>query len=378
MDIHHPKLSVSHTRRKGKSFRQLFLWYCASIVGITLTLSSILELIFFKWYMDARNAVPETFPPSLILWLAVILPCLILFVSMLFFAWRMGRKISKPVNELMQAVTHIRQQNLDFTMTYQEQNELGDLCFAFNELRSELQISLEREWRKQEEIRTMVSALSHDLRTPVAIIQGHIEGLLRAEAGEKRHQRLERYLPVLEASSQRMRRLLNDILLVSALEETAFLLQPQAVALEQALDRKSQMYTLQASSAHITFRYHYTATETTPVFLDFHRLEQILDNLFDNALRHTPVNGQISLFWTRSGNHLTIVVRDTGSGIALVDLPHIWKKFYHGQASTDGKIQKTTGLGLYTCKLLVERHGGTITLRNHPDGGCEVVLSLPL
>ena len=97
-------------------------------------------------------------------------------------------------NELMRVVEKIRQQDLDFTITYSERNELGDLCYAFNELRHELQESLEREWRKQEEMRTMIAALSHDLRTPVTIIQGHIEGLVRAEAGEKRNHRLERYL----------------------------------------------------------------------------------------------------------------------------------------------------------------------------------------
>lgn len=131
----------------------------------------------------------------------IILPFIILLAAIFFFAWLMGRKISQPVEELMLAVEKIRQQDLNFRINYRGNNELGDLCAAFNELRQELQRSLEREWRKQEEMRTTVSALSHDLRTPVTIIQGHIESLARAEAGEKRCQRLERYLPVLEASS---------------------------------------------------------------------------------------------------------------------------------------------------------------------------------
>src|SRR5689334_8249116 len=122
-------------------------------------------------------------------WPALSLPLAVLSMTILFFAWRMGRQISQPVSELMRAVEMIRRRDLDFTINYSAPNELGDLCGAFNELRRELQESLEREWRQQEEMRIMIAALSHDLRTPVTIIQGHIEGLTRTEAGEKRNKR---------------------------------------------------------------------------------------------------------------------------------------------------------------------------------------------
>lgn len=226
----------------------------------------------------------------------------------------------------------------------------------------------------------MVAALSHDLRTPVTIIQGHIEGLARTESGEKRNQRLERYLPVLEANSQRMSRLLNDMLLVSTLEQTSFVIQPRPVALEDELREKGHIYALQAAAAGITFVYDFQnhATGSAPALLDLDRIEQVLDNLFDNAVRHTPANGEIRLTCTREPRYLLFVLRDSGSGVAPEDLPHIWEKFYRGQTATDGPPQKTTGLGLYICKLLVERHGGTITLRNHPAGGCEVTVCLPV
>lgn len=311
------------------------------------------------------------------------LPFLVLVVAILFSAWRMGRKVSRPVGELMVAVEKIRQQDLNFSISYRERDELGDLCSAFNELRSELQGSLEREWRKQEEMRTMIAALSHDLRTPVTIIQGHIESLARAEAGEKRNQRLERYLPVLEASSQRMMRLLNDMLLVSLLEEASFMIQPQPVQLAEALERKAAIYQLQAATHDIAFSYNYEdgpapANYPGQVLLDLHRLEQVLDNLFENALRYTPAHGQISLSCTQQPDQLVFLLRDTGCGIAPADLPHIFEKFYHGQARPGEKARKASGLGLYTCKLLVERHGGTIAIQNHPAGGCEVAFCLPL
>jgi signal transduction histidine kinase len=155
------------------------------------------------------------------------------------------------------------------------------------------------------------------------------------------------------------------------------------VYLAEALERKAALYRLQAAAHDITFSYDHEhgpvlANGTGPVLLDLHRLEQVLDNLFENALRFTPAHGQISLTCMQQPDRLLFLLRDTGCGIAPADLPHVFEKFYHGQARPGEKANKTSGLGLYTCKLLVERHGGTIALQNHPDGGCEVAFCLPV
>ncbi len=376
-------LTKARPRQRRPSFQRLFIWYCIGIVVVTFLITGILEVIIVafivldkQWAAIYYHSLPLQ---NIVLLIALVFPFLVLIVAILFFAWLMGRKISQPVDELMQAVEKIRQQDLDFTITYQGSNELGELCSAFNDLRSELQGSLEREWRKQEEMRTMIAMLSHDLRTPVTVIQGHIEGLTRMKAGEKRQQRLDRYLPVLEASSQRMMRLLNDILLVSSLEEASFVIQPRPVQLAETLENKAAIYQLQAATHDIEFSYSHNlnnGTELVP--LDLHRLEQVLDNLFENAQRSTPAHGQISLNCTQQPDHLLFLLRDTGCGITPADLPHVFEKFYRGQARHSEKARKTTGLGLYTCKLLVEKHGGTIALQNHPTGGCEVTFCLPL
>ncbi len=382
MGNQHISLIRAKSHRKHASFRRLFIWYCMGILATTFVVAGALEsllLVVIARQIQRNPFFTHNIPVQLtVVALIIVLPFLVLSAAILFFAWLMGRKVSQPVDELMQAVEKIRQQDLDFSIAYQGRNELGELCYAFNELRRELQNSLEREWCKQEEMRTMVAALSHDLRTPVAIIQGHIEGLARAEAGEKRNQRLERYLPVLEASSQRMTRLLNDMLLVATLEQASFLIQPQPVMLEKELARKVQVYTLQAATQDITFTYTYDCNACEkPVTLDIHRVEQVLDNLFENALRYTPAHGTISLTCVRHPHALILSLRDTGSGLTARDLPHVFEKFYRSQEQATGKVHKAAGLGLYICKLLIEQHGGSIAIQNHPDGGCVATFSLP-
>lgn len=379
-------IGIGRARPRGRrsAFRRLFVWYCLGILAATFVLTCLIEVPLILWIALAeQHGAPFTHNvilQMLLILLVLAVPFIVLGAAILFFAWLMGRKISQPVGELTRAVEKIRRQDLDFVINYRGRNELGDLCAAFNDLRHELQASLEREWRKQEEMRTMIAALSHDLRTPVTIIQGHIEGLARAEAGEKRNRRLERYLPVLEASSQRMTSLLNDILLVSSLEQAGFVIQPQAVNIEEALERKARVYALQAASHDITFSSasHKLIADNSPVWLDLHRIEQILDNLFENALRYTPVGGRINLSCTHDWQMLAFVLRDTGCGIAPEDLPHVCEKFYQGRTQPGEKARKAAGLGLYTCKLLIERHGGTLTLQNHPAGGCEVTVRVPV
>lgn len=318
----------------------------------------------------------------------VLLPFVFLLLAALLFAWLTGRRISKPVDELMVAIEKIQHHDLNFHIDYDKPDELGDLCRAFNELRAELQQSLEREWRQQEEMRDMIAALSHDLRTPVTIIQGHVEGLARA--GEKRSERLDRYLPVLEASTQRMSKLLNDMLLVASMEQVGFLIRPQPVCLQQELACKAHIYELRAQEHGIHFSYEpqcfdvgrdegrnelrpYIDEDEQPIMLDLHRIEQVLDNLFENALRYTPVHGSITLGYTKSPSHIEVTMRDTGCGIALEDVPHIFEKFYHGKHGTQ---KGNAGLGLYICKQLVEWHGGSIVARNCDEGGCEMRLFL--
>lgn len=305
----------------------------------------------------------------------VLLPFLFLLLAALFFAWRTGRRISKPVDELMGAIKKIQHHDLNFHIDYDKPDELGDLCQAFNELRTELQQSLEREWRQQEEMREMIAALSHDLRTPITIIQGHVEGLARA--GDKRSERLDRYLPVLEASTQRMSKLLNDMLLVASLEQVGFLIRPQPVCLHTELARKAHIYELRAQEHTIQFSYEsqISVEDEQPVMLDLHRIEQVLDNLFENALRYTPEEGHITLGYKRCSEFITITMRDSGSGITPEDMLHIFEKFYHDRHNTQ---KGSAGLGLYICKQLVEQHGGSIVARNCDEGGCEMMLCLPV
>ncbi|EFH88224.1 HAMP domain-containing sensor histidine kinase [Ktedonobacter racemifer] len=362
--------------------KKLFFFYVLSALGIILLLSAYVEGLLvlqlvrvaydyredLAWYVSLLQSM---------LFLAPILISLVtLLVTTVLFGRRLASWYGPPLRELKAAVEKIKRQDLNFAISYNGPDELGDLCRAFNELSNQLQSSLLQEWTREEEAREMVATLSHDLRTPVTILQGHIESLASVRP-EKRAQRLERYLPALEEGVQQLNQLLGLMLTAVSLEQSGFTLQPRPIDPEDELARKAESYTLRCAEYGITFHYH---VDKLPGLegragLDMQRIGQVLDNLFENALRFTPAGGTISLAWAWNRSVLSFRLGDRGPGINVQDLPHIFDKYYHrsaGEVEREGTPKKSTGLGLYICKELVARHGGSIAARNLPEGGCEL------
>lgn len=313
--------------------------------------------------------------------LTALLPAIFLAISTVFFARRLDRRFGEPIGELRGAVESIRDRDLTFSIDYDGRDELGELCRAFEELRDELKESLEREWRGRQDLEDTVAALSHDLRTPATVIRGHVEALSQVRDARKRTERLERYLPVIEAASQRMASLLDDMLLVASLERGTTRTQPRSADLPEELSRKAGVYRLRAAERGVHFSLHApersSADDSKTATLDADSFERVLDNLFENALRFTPKGGNIVLEGAREADELTVAMRDSGPGAAPEDLPRVFEKFYRGEKQPPTS-KRSSGLGLYISRLLVEGAGGHISLVNLPKGGCKAKFVLPL
>lgn len=317
---------------------------------------------------------------SALVGLTALLPVAFLAGATFFFARRIGRRFGEPIAELRSAVEKIRHRDLDFTVGYRGKDEIGELCRAFEELRGELEGSLEREWRGRQDLEDTIATLSHDLRNPAAVIRGHVEALSRVRDEEKRAERLERYLPVLNAASRRMAKLLDGILLAASPELDTTPDRPRPVRLSREIARKAKTYKLLAEERRITFSFETPsrpAGDDGVVVLDLEAFERVLDNLFENALRFTPEGGGISLETSWDERELEVAVRDTGPGLDPEDLARVFEKGYRGKR--DGAHRGDhSGLGLYISRLLVRRNGGRIHLKNLTEGGLEATFSLPL
>lgn len=287
-------------------------------------------------------------------------PFLFILFFTLLFARRMGKTLEPPISHLIEGAKRIQQNNLDFTFNdLGGSKELSQLSHAVEEMRSALQRSLKSQWKMEQERRFILSAIAHDLRTPLTIICGHVDNLL--ERNDKRADRLERYLATIRRQTERAVRLLNDLSQVSEIDRTDFSLSIQALDLDAFFREKAEEYRLTCQQEGITFVPSITTTEegNGVFYADPQRLEQVLDNIISNSVRFTPSGGEIQWSVMLSPEQVIVETCDSGPGFAEGEEQHIFERFYQGDPSRS-KARGHAGLGLYIVKTLVEKHGGTV------------------
>jgi signal transduction histidine kinase len=296
----------------------------------------------------------------------------------------LARTIARPVRALTVAAGRLSNGDFDFPLQTTGQDELGHLSRTFATMRDRLQ-SVER-------MRTQfVSDVSHELRTPLTAIKGLAE-TLRAGAADDSTVR-DRFLTSVEDETDRLIRLVNDLLVLSRVDGRALKLSHQSIELHALVHATIEKLIPQAESLGVDLDLEFDNTSLT-LFADPDRVEQILFILLDNALKHTPAGGRVKVigyqirvdgsrvrYQTQNsvdysptlepstliphpeGPWAIIHVADTGEGIPPRDLPYVFERFYRADHSRS-RDKGGSGLGLSIAKALVEAHGGLIWLES--------------
>lgn len=205
---------------------------------------------------------------------------------------RMGKRIKKPLAELSEASKRIQEQDLNFHLEYNAQNEIGELVSSFENMRGALATSLSRQWELEEERREYIRAISHDLKTPLTIVQGHAEGL---QSGLwKNEDLLHRYLQTIERNTNRMTKLLEEFQTVNELESFAFQLRLNRVHINPFFLKKLEEYECIARKKEIKWDVIFENNgDVQSLVFDQERISQVMDNIVMNAVRFTPVSGTV-------------------------------------------------------------------------------------
>jgi two-component system sensor histidine kinase ResE len=226
--------------------------------------------------------------------------------------------------------------------------------------------------------RDFVADISHELRTPLTSIFGFAQAI--ADDVVTGEEQVKRYLKVIMDESLRLVRLTNTMLDLSRLESDHAILQLKPIRLAEVVSD-----TLTSLQPQLNEKQVEATTQIAPdlplVMADEDRLEQILLNLLDNAVRHAPEGGQVTIRAEQlpeQSDLVQVYVEDNGPGIPPDELPFIWERFYKTDKARKQNRKKGTGLGLVIVKQLVERHGGTVTASNLPTGGACFTFTLPI
>jgi signal transduction histidine kinase len=216
-------------------------------------------------------------------------------------------------------------------------------------------------------------AISHDLRSPLTVVQGFAEMLLTRFSEKPVEPDVKTAVTAILHSSTRMEAMVADIVDAARADGRPMDLELSPLELERFLPEVIKHALTASDQNRVSFE---IAPGLQPVMADHERIERVLVNLLTNALRYSPSDTPILVRGFQKDGMLEISVTDRGSGIAPSDLPHIFDRYYRSQVS---RTKKGTGLGLYISRLLVEAHGGKIWVENNLQGeGCTFTFTLPV
>ncbi|GAB4073552.1 sensor histidine kinase ResE [Barrientosiimonas marina] len=221
-----------------------------------------------------------------------------------------------------------------------------------------------------------IANVSHELRTPISMLQGYSEAIVDdvAETTEEKNELAQ----IIQEESLRMGRLVNELLDLARMEAGSNQLNKEQIDTDAFIERILKKFKGLADDNHVELIAE-KHLSVTAVIIDADRIEQVLTNLIDNAIRHTKDNGYVKVSIEGTETVLNIAIEDNGSGIPEEDIPFVFDRFYKADKSRARNSEKKgTGLGLAIAKNIVEAHGGTIDVKSKRGEGTTFEINLPL
>lgn len=298
------------------------------------------------------------------IWLLICAAPMAVAALAIFTMFTLYMRFGKPLGDMFNAIDSVAEGNLSVRVKEHKSDMFSDLIKRFNKMVEELE-------RADQQRRNLTADIAHELRTPLHIIQGNLEGIIDGV-----YQPTTEHINNTLDETQLLARLVEDLQTLSLAETGQLPLHPTRFLLADLLADLTSSFSAQATSQGIDLT---TRAEdpTQEITADYDRLNQVLSNLISNALRHTPSGGKISVeaesiqVQERSAR---IRVIDTGGGIASEDLPFIFDRFWRGDKSRTNRTN--SGLGLAITKQLVLAHGGEIKVESETGKGTTFIIEI--
>jgi signal transduction histidine kinase len=285
----------------------------------------------------------------------------------------LSQPTTRNLAEVISAVRQINAGTLQANVPVASRDEVGELAAAFNAMVQRLQESVNRERSLERTRRELIEAVSHDLRTPLSSIRAMIESINDGVVADEKT--IKRYLRTAQSEIVNLTQLVNDLFELSQIDAGLLQLQTDSVFLQQLISDTVETMTAQAASRRLSLRGE-VEKELSPVTADSRRIQRVLYNLIQNAIRHTPADGSINIRAMDVGGAVEVQVADTGEGISAKDLPRVFERSYRSERSRS-RQSGGAGLGLSIAKGIVEAHGGRIRVNSEPGQGSIFSFTLP-
>lgn len=353
---------------------RLFVAQAAALVAIVVTAGLVAAIVgpplFLQHLIEAGHPtdaaevphIEQAFADAGVLSLAAGL--LVASVCALAVTWYLTGRIGRPLGTLTRAARGMSTGNYQARVKVEGAGpELATLARAFNQMAEQL-------GNTEATRRRLLSDLAHELRTPIATLSAHLEGLADGVTVWD-----DSTLRILTNQADRLARLARDLDEVSRAEEGRISLdlseQPLSSLVGHGVDQMRQRY--DDKSVTLSAR-----TDDTDVVVDPQRIAQVFANLLTNALRHTPPGGRVTVTGGRQADMVAITVSDTGDGMTSEQLSHVFERFYRGDSAREAD-KAGSGIGLTIARAIVEAHGGSLSAVSDGLGaGSTFIVTLPV
>jgi signal transduction histidine kinase len=323
--------------------------------ALMLFIGGVAALLYwaFSEYSGVRN-----------IWLLACGAPLLVLILVVFTMYTLYSIYGRPLRQILAAIDTVAEGNLTVRVPEDNSPQFGELIKRFNKMVGDLE-------RSEQQRRNLTADIAHELRTPLHIIQGNLEGLVDGV-----YQPTREHINATLDETHLLTRLVNDLQTLSLAETGQLPLHPSRFLLADLIQDLTLSFSSQAASQGIDLQ----TTVSNPnqeLTADYDRLTQVMSNLISNAFRHTPRGGAVSIETGPASDverSVRIQVKDTGVGIVSEDLPFIFDRFWRGNMSRSDR--EHTGLGLAITKQLIHAHGGTIDVQSELGKGTTFTIEL--
>lgn len=277
----------------------------------------------------------------------------------------LARRLVRPIRAMAVATHDIASGKYTTRISFSSTDELGQLARDFNAMALTLE-------RHEKERRQWAADISHELRTPIAVLQGEIEALLDGV-----HTATPETIGSLHAETMRLKRLVEDLYQISLSDLGALSYRKENLDLLEVLDDSLESYRAEFGRKGIVLKENLSPDARIIVFADRERLKQLFMNLLENSLRYTDAGGSLEIAANADGDFVTIEFQDSKPGVSARDMERLFERFYRVEGSRN-RSSGGAGLGLTISKKIVDAHEGTIFAHPSPLGGLLIRISLPV
>lgn len=278
----------------------------------------------------------------------------------------LGIVIIRPIIKVTKAVKEYAGGNLGYEVELKSNDELGLLAAALNDMSSELE-------KNEEYQKRLIANISHDFRSPLTSIKGYIEAILD---GTIPHELQDKYLNTILNEAKRLSGLTDELLELNRVDSNKLHLDIQEVDINRLIRNTVDSFEQRCVQRDITIELIFE-NEDTIVLADYSRIQQVVYNLLDNAIKFSHNFGKIVIETTKNKDKLMVSIKDNGCGIASDELKNIWDRFYKTDASR-GRDKGSSGLGLSIVKEIIQLHNENINVVSTQDAGTTFIFTLTL